>query len=887
MRGGRGRGDGLCAQEVNGVERPRKEFSVVDVERGIARVRTGDEAKSPASRPRLALLVDTLDNAYAAPLLDEVIELAHEHGVKVSAFVHWLTEYPSVRNLVTDLPGPHSTDAVLVVALGNLVSLDQITAYCTRYKPLPICTVTVPWSEAPHVLVDNEPGMREEIHHLINVHGRRRIAFVRGPEASSEALLRFRVYRDVLAEHGVELDPRLVSPPGWFDAPSGADHVRRLLDEQVSFDAIACVNDGAAMGALGALKARGLRVPEEVAVVGFDDVEFIQYLESPLTTVRQPTRAQVRQAFLYLLSQITGRPAPAPTPLRTELVIRESCGCSAYLRVAELRTDASLPLTADDELRAAGDQAALNMAQTGKLHGSAARDLCRAFVDELMGGDGSFSEKLETILHDQSLLRGASPSFQECLTVIQHTLADRLQADSVAARRAATALHGARVQISNMGERVPARTQLRFEGLCQNLNRLNRALVTAEDLQATAETLRDHMPGLGVVSCYVCLYEGDRIPAETARLIVAVDSRREINLAEDGIVFRCRDIVPASIFGGDDSLVYIVYPLEQLGVRIADGAQERQKLLSFGYVVFGRDPSLRHNADHPKEGFVYEGLQGQIVSVLRKLKLLERLVDETKRRQEAERAHLEKEVGVARRIQTDILPRDVVVEGLEVSAKSFQAIDHGGVYYDIVPVMGGCWIGAGGVSGRGLPTGLVTLMLQSVVSGLVRTSPDSAPSELASIVDAVLLENTRQRMSHTERAHFTLLRYTADGRVMVSGSHARLFICRADSGQIESAACDGAETPGSTAPDYVYRLAKGDLLVLYGVDMGERRVSQCPRFGRQQLATALAQARTLPVEAIREALIAQVCALESALRQDVILIVARHTGAGRDEEPRR
>src|ERR1700691_976168 len=156
------------------------------------------------SRPRrIAVLTELLTN-YFDPVLDEVIDTAQTHGIEVLAFSHGLYEWPSSRNLVTDLPGPACVDGVLLISLGNVASVSELVSYCERYRTLPICSMTVPWTEHPCVLIDNEPGMRAAIRHLIRRHGRRRIAFVRGPDVSAEAQLRFRVYGEVLAEHGIE-----------------------------------------------------------------------------------------------------------------------------------------------------------------------------------------------------------------------------------------------------------------------------------------------------------------------------------------------------------------------------------------------------------------------------------------------------------------------------------------------------------------------------------------------------------------------------------------------------------------------------------------------------------------------------------------------------------
>ena len=93
-------------------------------------------------------------------------------------------------------------------------------------------------------------------------------------------------------------------------------------------DAVFAGDDDAALGVLAALRAAGQRVPEDVAVVGFDDVTFSRHVTPPLTTVRSPIEQIGREAILQLIQCIHNEPVEPVTLLRTELVVRQSCGCS-------------------------------------------------------------------------------------------------------------------------------------------------------------------------------------------------------------------------------------------------------------------------------------------------------------------------------------------------------------------------------------------------------------------------------------------------------------------------------------------------------------------------------------------------------------------------------
>jgi DNA-binding LacI/PurR family transcriptional regulator len=169
--------------------------------------------------------------------------------------------------------------------------------------------------------------MRSMIAHLTQTHGHRRIAFIRGPETNPEAEQRYQAYIDVLTEYGLRFDPDLVAP-GSFVASSGESAVRLLLDERkATFEAIVAASDSMAIGALRALQDRGIRVPYDVAVVGFDDIEEAKATTPSLTTVQQPLIDLGKRATETLLALLNGKEVPAQVIVPTQLMARQSCNC--------------------------------------------------------------------------------------------------------------------------------------------------------------------------------------------------------------------------------------------------------------------------------------------------------------------------------------------------------------------------------------------------------------------------------------------------------------------------------------------------------------------------------------------------------------------------------
>lgn len=173
---------------------------------------------------------------------------------------------------------------------------------------------------ASYVDIDNVHAADVVTSHLVSI-GRRRIGHITGRRRTVHAEDRIIGYERAMARAGLSTDDLVVD--GDFNAPSGIAGAKELLDRGV--DAIFCANDAMARGALSTIRSRGLRVPDDVALAGFDDLEFSASLEPSLTTVRQGVREQGEEAVNCVFQLIRERDgAPRRVLLPTELVIRQS-----------------------------------------------------------------------------------------------------------------------------------------------------------------------------------------------------------------------------------------------------------------------------------------------------------------------------------------------------------------------------------------------------------------------------------------------------------------------------------------------------------------------------------------------------------------------------------
>jgi LacI family transcriptional regulator len=175
------------------------------------------------------------------------------------------------------------------------------------------------------ITIDNHEGATAMVRHLI-AHGHKRIAMIGGPERNYDAAERLRGYESALAESGIARDDSL-EVRGDFSELSGHRAVQQLLALSPRPTAIFAANDSMAIGALSALRERGLRVPEDMAVAGFDDIPLARYMNPPLSTVHVDISLLGERAAALLLSSLQKGPrARQQLQLSTTLVIRASCG---------------------------------------------------------------------------------------------------------------------------------------------------------------------------------------------------------------------------------------------------------------------------------------------------------------------------------------------------------------------------------------------------------------------------------------------------------------------------------------------------------------------------------------------------------------------------------
>ena len=216
------------------------------------------------------------------------------------------------------------------MVFSNTLSEERLAEWYGAHFPVVLVHRTAPHSlPIPCINVENKTASFKIVEHLIEVHGKKQIVFVRAPGFQEDAHYRELAYKAALKAHSIKFDPNLIIG-GDYDRGAARQGMEEFLaNNPPCFDAVFAGDDDLAISVISALQNAGLNVPKDVAVVGFDDQRFARLLVPPLTTVHAPTEEVGRVAGLQMLRLLNDQPADCVSILPTEVIIRQSCGCPA------------------------------------------------------------------------------------------------------------------------------------------------------------------------------------------------------------------------------------------------------------------------------------------------------------------------------------------------------------------------------------------------------------------------------------------------------------------------------------------------------------------------------------------------------------------------------
>jgi sigma-B regulation protein RsbU (phosphoserine phosphatase) len=447
-----------------------------------------------------------------------------------------------------------------------------LARFSDAFRGMPICSISGDLPGVPNVVADNQSGVRAALSHLVRTHDRRKIAFVRGPIANQDADERYRAYVDGLSEHAIALDASRVAS-GDFTFEGGVAAVEALLDgQQADLDALMAADDSMALGVLAALRNRKISVPDQIAVIGFDDVDEARFSVPSLTTVRQPLKELGAEAVRILHDSLQGRrESDHRVVLPTTSVLRKSCGCfGPQLRPRGRAGTASPSVSFNAELVARRDAIRAELVRAsqgtfGVLRGWDDR-MIEAFAEQLRTESDRFSSAFATMVG--ALLESGVDvgAVHLVLTVFRTAMLDCVGHDALLRGRAEDMFQEARLAAGEAAERAQARRRSQTERTASALSSLSRRLLTVASVPDLRALLSQQLDALGIDACTISVFEKAAEPSGMARLLVGWDSgEAEGSPSSDGDVFGSRLLAPRARLSHGEPRAFVVLPLHFAG----------------------------------------------------------------------------------------------------------------------------------------------------------------------------------------------------------------------------------------------------------------------------------------------------------------------------------
>jgi len=535
-----------------------------------------------SSRPTIGLLVDLTDRQYQFGILQGISDFAVRRDINLicleggTLVSHEHFKYD--QNILYELPSDDRLNGLLILSDSIAIRLDDEAIFHFResFQPLPVLFIGRSHPSVPSIVIDSYNGMTEMVIHLIEVHRYRRFAFIKGVQGSFHAEMRFKAFTEVLKLHNIPIDEDFIYDGDYLEM-SGTLAVRKFIAANKKLpDVIIACNDEMAISALHELKNFGIRVPDDVAVVGVDDIPKCATISPTITTVRQPLLREGWTAIELMLDILEGKSDSVPmiTTLDSRLIIRESCGCVLAMK------SPSSSITISEKKGISIDAAqchkqigfivqGISYDRNWMSDGRLTSGLISTFIQSCQTHEVNvfldfWIEFLKMNFHlevDEVIIGGLLQYLRESIkseddSFIRDTLF----------WNALSILEKQTLQLFRTANNSIWREEI-------SLNQLRDQLDIRFDRARNIDILYENLVELGIRSAYLALYNQSE-DISTARMVLAYTANERHSLPVDGLHFPSNLLIPDQFFNGHERFSLMVealyYDEQQIGFLILD-----------------------------------------------------------------------------------------------------------------------------------------------------------------------------------------------------------------------------------------------------------------------------------------------------------------------------
>ena len=541
-------------------------------------------------------------------------------------------------NIAYELINKRLRDGLIIWAshIGQYLTEEELDQFYKKFEGIPIVSLGEVIGDYPAVAMDNHDGIVKLIDHLVEVHGYQKIGFIRGPEYHEASEERYAGYLAGIKKHNLPFEPRLVSQPRLISEGNGVKALADFLDDlqlkpKDDIEALVCVSDGVALGAIKELMRRGIKVPDQIGVVGFNNKNESRMTNPSITTI-DPQLPFYGQIAVELLREVKkGKRISGKHYVESKLVIRGSCGCRSHIYDYQPRNSKQGGFISKADLERIISKIEIIATDFIRLPNTQwVSKLVECFFINIKDPTSSiFINYLNELLEELKYIDADSVgNFNMLITEMRYQVLPYL-ATAELMNRGCELWDQARLLVTQTIEFLDADYKTKIDGLLISLYTTNQTLMTSYDLDELKSVIEELLKKLRIPSCYLSLYEDPENPLEAARLVFAVTDNQRINLDNMDTRFVPADLVPDGILPTDRRYTMILHPLYYKDSQL-------------GFALFETGPL---------DKAIYQILCSEISNALHRVMIFQELKESEKERTKLLKSLSEKNIELEQKIQ--------------------------------------------------------------------------------------------------------------------------------------------------------------------------------------------------------------------------------------------
>jgi serine phosphatase RsbU (regulator of sigma subunit)/DNA-binding LacI/PurR family transcriptional regulator len=693
----------------------------------------------------ICLLLEGVAGLYYSSLWPGIAACAKKSGCNLVSFAGGALRmspqnpYEVQRNVIYNHVDVTKFDGLIISGtLNNFISDAEFMKFMERFSMLPTVSLTPALDHIPSLEVDNSFGMKSLIGHMVNDHKCRDFAFIGGPKGNLDADQRLSLFRKYLTEYGLDAgDDRVIA--GDFSRRGGYKAALEFLRKGIKINAMIAANDETALGAVAALQDQDIRVPEDIAVTGFDCIEESELTTPPLTTVRQPLYEIGWSAVELLMAKIGGEEVPMRTTLKTPLVIRQSCGCyinpkhsldsrhSSYTLSMIQRPSDKIERLKEQLTETLYSFITMDMATTAEFEDNDLKELVASFFDEIDDRRTNvFLPALNRIVRAAALACEDTGDdilqWQKLLAIMRRFT---LGLSEPKQELADSLIHEGYNLFGETAARQQAHKRLQAELKAADMRKAGHSIAKSFDIPTLTQSVVQTFPSLGINDFYLSLY--DKSTKEFLNSVPVFELQEgKKSVPPTGMSFPTRNLIMGGLKDGDEPFQMIVQPLHFKDVQLGMAVFKDGPLTGYMYDILGE-----HLSGALQGALLMKEIQKQALELEDANKHLEIMRKQEHMRLEA----IQRELQIGRSIQDSFLPESMPqMPGWESRKLFTPAREVSGDFYDAFALEDGrvAFVIAD-VSGKDVGAALFMSLIRSLIRAFSEYSVDGASNPLKAV----------------------------------------------------------------------------------------------------------------------------------------------------------